>query len=157
MGIRKPRHTGRLSRCGRVYQNIRIRCTSGIFINSSSPEDISLMLLTIFELWVALDKIVVAQHPLLTRYSPEVKPQLLESSRLLLPKFEQLQRLALIEKYLRRRHTMSEDRSSIFSDVDIPPFCDRTKGLIIFLFIDVGALSLHSCLRLQRPCLASSP
>jgi hypothetical protein len=86
----------------------------------SNPEDLSLMLLTIFDLWVALDKIVVAQCPLLRDYSPEVKPELLEP--LLLSKSEHLERLACIEEYIRER----QGGESVFSDkVDSSTFAVR--------------------------------
>ncbi|KAG1816833.1 uncharacterized protein BJ212DRAFT_1299561 [Suillus subaureus] len=39
---------------------------------SGNPENTSIMLLTLFELWVALDKLVVKLIPLLMEYSPEV-------------------------------------------------------------------------------------
>ena len=80
----------------------------------SSPEDLSLMILTVFELWVALDRIAVAQCPLLTRYSPEVNATVLQS--LLLSKSNHLRRLKSIEKYLRERCGQSERVPSIFSD-----------------------------------------
>ena len=38
-----------------------------------SPEDISRMFLTMIELWIALDKLLVtSQIPMLTDYSPEI-------------------------------------------------------------------------------------
>jgi hypothetical protein len=80
----------------------------------SGPEDLSLMILTAFELWVALDRIAVVQCPLLKRYSPEVDATLLQS--LLLSKSNPLRRLASIEKYLAERHSQSERVPSIFSD-----------------------------------------
>lgn len=61
------------------------------------------MLLTLFELWVALDKMAVAQCPLLQEYSPDVPLGLLE--RLLLRRYNSFERLTSIVKYLQgRRH-----------------------------------------------------
>lgn len=37
---------------------------------AESPEDVSLMLLTAIELWVALDKCSIHQHSLLSKYDP---------------------------------------------------------------------------------------
>jgi hypothetical protein len=69
----------------------------------SSPEDLSIALLTAFELWIAIDTIAVAQCPLLKQYPPEVYQdgRLLRS--LLLSKFDHLRRLEVIEKYLKNR------------------------------------------------------
>lgn len=66
------------------------------------PEYLSLMLLTIMELWCALDIIVVRLYPLLKSYSPEVPTTILQP--LLLPRREQLVRLQQIETYLGKRH-----------------------------------------------------
>ena len=80
----------------------------------SSSEDLSLMILTVFELWVALDRVAVTQCPLLKRYSPEVNATILHS--LLLSKSNHLRRLESIEKYLGERHGHGESLPSIFSD-----------------------------------------
>ena len=82
-------------------------------IYASNSEDQSLMLLTIFELWVALDKMALAQCPLLQDYSPEVPLSLLEP--FLLRKSTSYERLASIEKYLRERHRRASSGSLIFA------------------------------------------
>jgi hypothetical protein len=79
----------------------------------SNPEDQSIMLLTIFALWVALDKIAVAQCPLLKDYSPEVPSDLFEP--LLLRKSQTFKLLTYIEEHLRHRH-LCASLGSIFSD-----------------------------------------
>lgn len=66
------------------------------------PEYLSLMLLTIMELWISLDILITGFFPLLKSYSPEVPTSILKS--LLLPRREQLARLKQIETYLERRH-----------------------------------------------------
>lgn len=89
----------------------------------SNPEDSSRMLLTLFELWVGLDKVVVKQCPLLRRYSPEIPLNFLAS--LLLKTSPSFERLAAIEKYLRERHRIA-DSGSIFTDkVDSSIFAVR--------------------------------
>ncbi|KAK7442560.1 hypothetical protein VKT23_016158 [Stygiomarasmius scandens] len=67
-----------------------------------SPEDLSIMILTLFELWVALDRVVVAIHPLLAEYSPEIPQELFHP--LLLRKESSIQQLIRLLDYLRRRH-----------------------------------------------------
>lgn len=65
------------------------------------PEEISLMILTSMELWVALDKCALHQHPLLHQYDPGFPPSLFEP--LLLPKRPQMERLSQVEQYLAAR------------------------------------------------------
>lgn len=81
---------------------------------SSNPEDESLMLLTIMELWVALDTIAVSHCPLLREYSPEIPASILEP--LLLRKAKSIERAAKIELYLRCRHSSVTVATSIYSD-----------------------------------------
>jgi hypothetical protein len=81
---------------------------------SSTPEAQSLMLLTIMELWVALDIIAVVQCPLLSSYSPEIPASILEP--LLLRRAKSIERAARIERYLRCRHSEATCATSIYSD-----------------------------------------
>ncbi|GBE85332.1 hypothetical protein SCP_0705190 [Sparassis crispa] len=79
-----------------------------------NPEDQSIALLTIFELWVALDKLAVNQCPLLQDYSPEVPHTLFQP--LLLRKRVLLDRLSRIEGYLDRRRKRARGGWSVFND-----------------------------------------
>ena len=81
---------------------------------SSNAEDESLMLLTIMELWVALDTIACLQCPLLLSYSPEIPAAFLEP--LLLRRAKSIERAARIECYIRSRHSNAAIAISIFSD-----------------------------------------
>ena len=81
---------------------------------STNPEAKSLMLLTIMELWVALDAIAVIQCPLLSSYSPEIPPSFLHP--LLLRQAKSMERASRIELYLLRRHSDAAHATSIFSD-----------------------------------------
>lgn len=80
----------------------------------ANPEAQSVMLLTIFELWVALDKLVIAQCPLLQKYSPEIPLGLLHP--LLIRHSKSLARLAAIELYISERHRRTHPGRSIFTD-----------------------------------------
>jgi len=80
----------------------------------SNPEAQSLMLLTIMELWVALDTVAVVQCPLLLSYSPEIPSSVLNP--LLLRRSKCIERAARIELYLRRRHCGATCTASIYSD-----------------------------------------
>ncbi|KAF8962069.1 hypothetical protein BDZ97DRAFT_1759482 [Flammula alnicola] len=81
---------------------------------SSNPEDESLMLLTIMELWVALDAIAVFHCPLLLDYSPEIPASFLDP--LLLRRAKFIERAARIQLYLRNRHSKATIATSIYSD-----------------------------------------
>ncbi|KAK0198062.1 hypothetical protein F5146DRAFT_1018044 [Armillaria mellea] len=82
----------------------------------SNAEDESIMLLTIMDLWVALDRVAVAQYPLLQDYSPEVPADLLIP--LLLRRSKPLNRLVLITQYIRKRHSSAVwNNLSLFAKV----------------------------------------
>ncbi len=66
-----------------------------------NAEQQSLMILTILDLWVALDRIAIAQIPLLADYPPEIPPTLLES--LLLRRPKELARMKVLHLYLSTR------------------------------------------------------
>lgn len=68
---------------------------------SDNPEAMSLMLLTILELWIACDKAAVNAHPMLGDYSACIPMELFES--LVLSQKTQLNRLAHAEMYMRQR------------------------------------------------------
>ena len=81
------------------------------------PEDISLMLLTSMDLWVALDKLALHHCALLHDYSPEFPQSLFEP--LLLPKKPQMERLLRNEQYLAtRRAAAVPGFPSMFRSVD---------------------------------------
>jgi len=93
---------------------------------SSTPEAQSLMLLTIMELWVALNTIAVFQCPLLSSYSPEIPVSILEP--LLLRRVKSIKRAAQIEHYLRSRHSRVTCTTSIYSN----QLCDTTFAVCYF-------------------------
>ena len=76
------------------------------------PEDISVMLLTSMDLWVALDKCTLHHCTLLHDYTPGFPPSLFEP--LMLPKKHQMERLLYIEQYLagRRAAAVPDSRPS---------------------------------------------
>lgn len=70
------------------------------------------MILTLMDLWVAMDKVAVSQCPLLSEYFPEVPLDLLQP--ILLRKSKAFQRLGEIYRYLRQRHESVADGNSVF-------------------------------------------
>ena len=79
------------------------------------------MLITLFELWVALDKVVVKQIPLQAKYSSEIPLILFES--LLVRKLSVLVRVKKLYTYIKARH--SSGTSSAFSSADDKSFAVR--------------------------------
>ena len=80
----------------------------------SNAEDNSIMILTIMNLWVALDTLTIRQCPLLKQYSPEIPSHFLHP--LLLHRSSTLERALHIEEYLNRRHNEARNDTSIFSN-----------------------------------------
>ena len=78
-----------------------------------NAEDSSIMILTIMDLWVALDMCATRQCPLLKQYSPEIPSDFLHP--LLLHRSSTLMRASRIEEYLSQRHEAC-DATSIFSN-----------------------------------------
>jgi hypothetical protein len=83
-------------------------------IYGADPEDNSVMILTILDLWKALDTLAIRRCPLLKSYSPEIPRDFLHP--LLLHHSGSLKRAELIEKYISQRHEEAYYGTSIFSD-----------------------------------------
>src|SRR6266571_3257399 len=83
-------------------------------IYGADPEENSVMILTILDLWKALDTLAIRQCPLLRSYSPEIPRDFLHP--LLLHRSGSLRRAELIEKYIFQRHDAASYATSIFSD-----------------------------------------
>jgi len=79
-----------------------------------NAEDNSIMILTIMDLWVALDTFTVEQCPLLKKYSPEIPSDFLHP--LLLHRSSTLERATRVEEYLCRRHRDARNLLSFFSN-----------------------------------------
>jgi hypothetical protein len=80
----------------------------------TNAEDNSIMILTVMDLWVALDRLAIQECPLLKQYSPEIPSDFLHG--LLLHRSSALQRALRIEEYLCMRHNEALDVASIFSN-----------------------------------------
>ncbi|KAG8707112.1 hypothetical protein FRC09_002025 [Ceratobasidium sp. 395] len=68
--------------------------------------DRSIMILTVMELWVALDRLAISQHNILLDYSPEISVDIVEP--LLLRSSLHLERARMVQDHLRRRHAQSQ-------------------------------------------------
>ena len=90
----------------------------------TNPEDNSIMVLTIMDLWMALDLIAVYQLPMLKEYPPEIPSNFLHD--LLLHRKSTINRALRIEEYLRQRHMEAFQATSIFSN-DVHKSCFAVK------------------------------
>lgn len=80
-----------------------------------SPEGTSRMLLTLLEIWIAMDKTAVTQIPLMRQYSADVPTELYKG--ILLSHIQDMGRLHEAEEYLLKREVgaKKENNPSIFS------------------------------------------
>lgn len=81
-----------------------------------NPEAMSIMTLTLLELWIACDQCAGNLVPMLGDYYPEIPTRILQS--MVLPAKDQMARLLRVEKYLenRRKAATRGKGSSIFHD-----------------------------------------
>jgi len=80
-------------------------------VYGESAEDTSLMLLTVMDIWVALDKCATHQYPLLKEYDSGFPTTLFDP--LLLPKKIHLERLVRVEQHIKQRKSESTRLSAL--------------------------------------------
>ncbi|RPB26636.1 hypothetical protein L211DRAFT_804139 [Terfezia boudieri ATCC MYA-4762] len=100
--------------CQELFEFLEVYTKRATIEYTENPVDISLMLLTAMEIWVALDQIAVAICPLLTEHSCEVEAEML--SKLVLPTETLLRRLSRIEQHIKSRQYNAIHSESIFED-----------------------------------------
>ncbi|KAI1759163.1 hypothetical protein GGR53DRAFT_524076 [Hypoxylon sp. FL1150] len=111
--IMQPNTTGVLRGLMEGYHKAALHQYAG------NPEALSVMILTILELWVASDMSAIQNHRLLIKYDPEVPKDLLQN--LNLPLMSQMVRLMKIEQYLHNRSSQATLSSSeVFHTLDGP-------------------------------------
>lgn len=85
-------------------------------VYAEGAEDTSWMLLTVMDLWVALDKCAIHQHPLLKEYDSGFPAALFDP--LLLPRKNQLERLVLVEQHIQQRKDQAtHDSALVFRNI----------------------------------------
>ncbi|CAF9942696.1 MAG: hypothetical protein ALECFALPRED_009917 [Alectoria fallacina] len=90
----------------------------------SDPEQLSLMIITLLEMWQAIDSIALILYPLLADYEPELPRDLLYS--LQVAQLADLQRVQDIENYIEHRRSVSNPSNpSVFRDVSPESFAVR--------------------------------
>ncbi|KAL8784895.1 MAG: hypothetical protein Q9213_003708 [Squamulea squamosa] len=100
-------HCSSLEKSAQCYNDIALRIYH-------CPEQLSGMLLTIADLWHAMDTIAGSIIPLLHDYSPEISSNAFTS--LLLPKKVQMMQLQKLESHINNRQENIKSTASIFSD-----------------------------------------
>ena len=102
--------------CEQLQSLVR-RCVLDIYPHWShgyDPDHLSIILLTIIELWIALDGLVVKETPDLVDYSPEVPMYLLRG--LLLRDPMSIHRFCRAYQYIHARHSAALPGWSVFSE-----------------------------------------
>ncbi|KAL9104009.1 MAG: hypothetical protein Q9163_000987 [Psora crenata] len=90
----------------------------------SNPEQKSIMLLTVMELWISMDQVATSLFGLLMDYSPGIPAKILDV--LQLPYLADMARLQAIQQYLYGRNTQcSSSINTIFDDPVKGCFADR--------------------------------
>ncbi|KAK2757274.1 hypothetical protein FQN54_004788 [Arachnomyces sp. PD_36] len=118
------------SECGMMCADIATRIedytASAGKVYRDDPEQLSTFILSIFELWVHMDKCAQMVFPLLKEYHPVFHPELLDV--LLLSRLSSLNRLREIQLYLKNRSSGAQ-RKTIFADPESGCFADKFVGL----------------------------
>ena len=93
----------------------------------SNPEQKSMMLLTVMESWVILDRMTIEVYPLLRDFLPGFPEDILDVVQLL--HLSDMSRVHRIQLHLRKRHGMcGESRRTIFDDPGKGCFAERYFG-----------------------------
>jgi hypothetical protein len=94
-------HLGHEETCQQLGELISHYYGVALPLYSPNPEAVSIMLLTILELWIACDKSAMYIHPMLNDYDSCIPMDMFES--LVVPYRSQMIRLARAEEYMYRR------------------------------------------------------
>lgn len=90
-----------LGTCGNLKNLMQAYHAAASSTDPGNPERMSVIILTVLELWMACDQSATAQHPMLDDYDPGVPVEDLKC--LLLPTKEQMVRLRAVEDHLQER------------------------------------------------------
>lgn len=90
----------------------------------SDPEQLSTMILTLLEMWQAIDSIAIILYPLLDEYAPEFPRDILYP--LQIAQLSDLQRVQDVENYLEHRHSFAQaSLPSVFREMSPHSFAVR--------------------------------
>jgi hypothetical protein len=112
------------ARCIRMAESIGHLFTATRNFYDAMPEQTSIFILNLFELWVQMDKCAVKACPLLLKYAPVFSPELLDV--LQLPTLSSMRRLQRIQIHLSKRYNNAQfAHMTIFSNPDEDCFAVR--------------------------------
>lgn len=94
-------NTGRVAACSEIANLIRDYFSQASTAYGTDPEAISLMYLTVLDLWVCLDKLAIQNQPILLDYEPVFTLSLFEP--MLLPRKRHMERLLAAERHITDR------------------------------------------------------
>jgi hypothetical protein len=116
------RHISDSTTCEQLWRLLKeyFHCANSSYsVVSDIPRSLSIMYLTVMELWIACDKCACKMYPLLHDFDPEVELSSFQS--LSLPFKSQLERLFTAEAYLQSRRTNARaDAPSLYRDFGLP-------------------------------------
>ena len=102
-------------KCTKLASEIQKYQQKALSVYEYNPEALSLMILTVMELWTSLDSMALQLFPLLLEYETGIPMGILHV--LQLSQLSDLRRLQAVEDHLRRRHTSANHAlPSIFGD-----------------------------------------
>ena len=110
--------------CGQFQQMMQRYQHLASSAYKSDPEQLSIMLITLLEMWQAIDSMACLLYPLLTDYEPEFPRDLFHP--LQVAQLSDLQRIQEVEEYLEsRRSGAKTSHPSIFRDATSKSFAVR--------------------------------
>ncbi|CAE6491982.1 unnamed protein product [Rhizoctonia solani] len=105
--------------CVILYSCFRQYITAARSYYATDVAGQSIMILTLMRIWMAIDELATTACPLLSRFSPELPDNILDS--ILLRTTLHLEQARIIQQYIRGRHDGTSARNpSIFSDKIVP-------------------------------------
>ena len=116
-------HLDSASACGTLSDCLEFYAQSATKHYKGNPENESIKFLTLFQLWVALDRLVTNQTPLLLDYSPELPEIILDPLLIRDPLF--VQRLLYVQTYLFTRRKNANYGSVFTSTISERAFAIR--------------------------------
>ncbi|KAL8885570.1 MAG: hypothetical protein Q9215_006588 [Flavoplaca cf. flavocitrina] len=96
--LEKALHQPTARHCTSITESATYYKVVALEIHNGSPDQLSVMLLTLGDLWYALDRIAGSMVPLVHRYSPGLSAAAFNV--LLLPKYTQMQRLRRLQMHI---------------------------------------------------------
>jgi hypothetical protein len=114
-----PQHLENGTTCGKLLHLMKLYHSVASTAYVGIPTGISVMYLSLLELWIACDKSACQIYPLLVQYDPEL--DITELQCLVLPLKSQMQRLAEVERYVQsRRDIATAINPSVFQQFGHP-------------------------------------